>query len=300
MSKHPEAKPTIAPSAVVEEYRDWLVTERALAPSTIKYYVAAAQLFVSECQRDDLQSLALGEVTGFMVRHCSQLAVGTAKNLATGLRSFLGYLHMVGLTDHQLAQAVPAPVRPHGGLPRWMSSPELEALLAASVDGAEGRRDHAILVMLVRLGLRAGEVAGLSLDDIDWHAGEITVRGKGACTEALPLPVDVGEALVAYLKHGRVKTDCRALFLRARVPLGLSANEVADVVRRAATRAGLSSIGPHRLRHSAATAMLRAGASLDEVGQVLRQRDAAVTAHYAKVDFVALRRLATPWPGDAA
>jgi integrase/recombinase XerD len=299
MSKHPEAKPTIAPSAVVEEYRDWLVTERSLAPGTVKNYVGAARLFVSEYQGRDLQSLTLAEVTGFMVRHCPRLAVGTATNLASGLRSFLGYLHMIGLTDHQLAQAVPAPPRPHGGLPRWLASPQVEALLASHDTSAMGRRDHAILVMLVRLGLRAAEVAGLSLDDIDWHAGEITVRGKGSCIEALPLPVDVGEALVAYLKHGRAKTSCRALFLRASAPVGLSASEVAGV-RRAATRAGLSSIGPHRLRHSAATAMLRAGASLDEVGQVLRQRDAAVTAHYAKVDFVALRQLATPWPGDAA
>ena len=299
MSQHPAS--TAAPGTVVEAYRDWLVTERSLAPSTIRYYVAGARLFVSECRRDDLQSLTLDEVTTFMVRHCPQLAVGSAKKLATGLRSFLGYLHLQGLTDHQLAQAVPAPPRSQEGLPRWMASPELEALLAASDDqSAIAARDHAILVMLVRLGLRAAEVAGLSLDDIDWHAGEITVRGKGACIEALPLPVDVGEALVAYLKHGRAKTSCRAFFLRAGAPVGLSTTEVAGVVRRAAARAGLSSIGPHRLRHSAATAMLRAGASLDEVGQVLRQRDPVVTAHYAKVDFVALRQLAAPWPGDAA
>jgi site-specific recombinase XerD len=182
-----------------------------------------------------------------------------------------------------------------------LSSPELVALLAASDETSEvGRRDHAILVILVRLGLRAAEVAGLSLDDIDWRAGEITVSGKGARTERLPLPVDVGEALVAYLEHGRPKTCCRALFLRANAPLGLSAGSVADVVRRTCVRAGMPSVGPHQLRHSAATAMLRAGASLDEVGQVLRQRDSAVTAHYAKVDFVALRQLATPWPGDPA
>ncbi len=237
-----------------------------------------------------------------MVRHSRRFGVGSAKKLATGLRSFLGYLYVRGLTERQLAQAVPAPPCPHGaGLPRWLSSPELVLLLAAGDEkSGVGRRDHAILVMLVRLGLRAGEVAGLSLDDIDWRAGEITVSGKGARTERLPLPVDVGEAVVAYLRQGRAKTSCRALFLRADGLLGLSAGGVADVVRRACVRAGMSSVGPHRLRHSAATAMLRAGASLDEVGQVLRQRDAAVTAHYAKVDFVALRQLAAPWPGDAA
>ena len=146
-------------------------------------------------------------------------------------------------------------------------------LLAANDEKSDvGRRDHAILVILIRLGLRAAEVAGLSLDDIDWRVGEITVSGKGARTERLPLPVDVGEALVAYLKNGRAKTSCRALFLgHAAAPLGMSATGVADVVRRACVGAGMSPVGPHRLRHSAATAMFRAGASLDEVGQVLRR-----------------------------
>jgi site-specific recombinase XerD len=278
------------------------VSERALAASTIGYYVSAARLLVAECEERDLQQLTLGEVTEFMVRHSRRLAVGTARNLAVGLRSFLGWLHVQGCIDQRLAQAVPAPSGPReSGLPRWLSSPELAALLAARDDkSALERRDHAIVVMLVRLGLRAGEVAGLSLDDIDWHAGQITVSGTGARTERLPLPVDVGEALVAYPKRGRPKTDCRALFLGADAPLGLSATGVADVVRRAFVRAGMSAVGPHRLRHSAATAMMRAGASLDEVGQVLRQRDAAVTARYAKVDFVALRQLAVPWPGEVA
>ena len=302
MSEYPKEASSSSAVELVEDYRGWLVTERALAANTIDYYVRAARLLLWELEGRDLAELTLGEVSGVMVRHSRRLGVGSAKNLATGLRSFLGYLYLRGLSDRQLAQAVPAPPRPHGaGLPRWLSSPELVALLAASDETSEvGRRDHAILVILVRLGLRAAEVAGLSLDDIDWRAGEITVSGKGARTERLPLPVDVGEALVAYLEHGRPKTCCRALFLRADAPLGLSAGSVAEVVRRACVRAGMPSVGPHRLRHSAATAMLRAGASLDEVGQVLRQRDAAVTAHYAKVDFVALRQLATPWPGDPA
>ncbi len=302
MSEYPKASCPGSNVQLVEDYRSWLVTERALAPNTVRYYVPAARLLLSDCGGRDLRDLTLADVTEFMVRHSRRLAVGTAKNLAVGLRSFLTYLHVEGVTDLQLAQAVPAPPGPHeSGLPRWLGSPEVAALLAVHDDRSVlGRRDHAIVVMLVRLGLRAGEVAGLSLDDIDWHAGEIIVRGKGARTERLPLPVDVGEALVAYLKHGRPKTDCRALFLRANVPLGLSASGVGGVVQRASARAGLHAIGPHRLRHSAATAMLRAGASLDEVGQVLRQRDAQVIARYAKVDFVALRTLAAPWPGDAA
>lgn len=302
MSEHPKAISVSSYVQLVEDYRNWLVTERALAPNTIRYYVPAARLLLSECGGRVLRGLTLADVTQFMVRHSRRLSVGRAKALASGLRSFLRYLHLEGVTDQQLAQAVPAPCGPReSGLPRWLGSPELAVLLAVRDDKSElGRRDHAIVLMLVRLGVRASEVAGLSLDDIDWHAGEIVVRDKQARTERLPLPVDVGEALVAYLRHGRPKTDCRALFLGAKAPLGLSASGVGDVVRRVSAGAGLHAVGPHRLRHSAATAMLRAGASLDEVGQVLRQRDARVTARYAKVDFVALRQLAAPWPGGGA
>jgi site-specific recombinase XerD len=174
-------------------------------------------------------------------------------------------------------------------------------LAARDEKSALGLRDHALVVVLFRLGLRAGEVAGLRLDDIDWHDGELLiVGGKQARTERLPLPVDVGQAVVAYLKHERARASCRALFLRADAPLGLSASGVARVLQRACIRAGIGVVGPQRLRHSTATAMLRAGASIDEVGQVLRQRNGRVTAHYAKVDFVELRKLAAPWPGDSA
>lgn len=289
--------------ALVEDYRYWLVAERSLAPSTVRYYVAGARLFLSEFDDKDLKSLTVGEVTGFMVRHCPRLSVGNAKNLATSLRSLLGYLYLQGFTDRLLASAVPAPSGPHGGnLPRWLGAADLAALLADDSDrSALGRRDHAIVVLLARLGLRAGEVAALSLDDLDWRAGEIVVRGKGDRRERLPLPVDVGEALVGYLRHGRPRTACRALFVQAQRPrVGLSASSMAGVVRRACLRAGVAPVGAHRLRHSAATAMLRAGASLEEVGQVLRQRSTQVTALYAKVDFVALRTLAMPWPGGLA
>ena len=285
--------------ALVEDYRCWLVTERSLAASTIRYYVAGARLFLSEFDEARLWSLSLGEVTGFVVRHCPRLSVGTAKNLATSLRSLLGYLYLQGLTDRRLASGVPTPSGPHGGnLPRWLGPADLAALLDDQSPTTVGRRDHAIVVMLARLGLRAAEVAGLSLDDMDWRAGEIVVRGKGDRVEGLPLPVDVGEAGVAYLWHGRPPTECRALFVGVNRPwTGLSASAIGGVVRRACVRSGVAPVGAHRLRHSAATAMLRAGASLEEVGQVLRQRSTQVTALYAKVDFVALGTLALPWPG---
>jgi integrase/recombinase XerD len=288
---------------LVEHYRGWLVAERSLAPATVKYYVSAARLFLSECGGLELKSLTLGEVTRFVVRQCPRFSAGHAKNLVTGLRSLLGYLYLEGLTDRQLAPAVPTPSGWHGSnLPKGLGADALAALLAVGDDAtAVGRRDHAIVVLLARLGLRAGEVCSLTLDDIDWSQGEIVVRGKGSRTEALPMPVDVGEALVGYLRTGRPKASCRSLFLRAHAPMvGLSSSSICGVVHRACIRAGVPPVGAHRLRHSAATAMLRAGASLEEVGQVLRQRSTQVTALYAKVDFVALATLALPWPGDAA
>jgi site-specific recombinase XerD len=302
MSDQGDAALTGASEELVEHYRGWLVAERSLAPATIKYYVSAARLFLSECGGRDLKSLTLGEVTGFVVRQCPRVSVGAAKNLVTGVRSLLGYLYLEGLTDRQLSPGVPAPSGWHGSnLPRGLGADALAALLADGDASAVGLRDHAIVVMLARLGLRAGEVAALTLDDIDWSQGEIVVRGKGSRTEALPLPVDVGEAVASYLHDGRPPAACRSLFLRASAPMaGLSSSGICGVVHRACVRVGVSPVGAHRLRHSAATGMLRAGASLEEIGQVLRQRSTQVTALYAKVDFVALAALALPWPGDAA
>jgi integrase len=163
-----------------------------------------------------------------------------------------------------------------------------------------GRRDYAILVLLIRLGLRAAEVATLRLDDIDWRAGEIVVRGKGRTEERLPLPPDVGAAIAAYLRRGRPRRPEREVFLRVCAPIrGLAPQGVSEVVRAASERAGLGSFGAHRLRHTAGTQMLQAGASLPEVAQVLRHRTVATTAIYAKVDHLALRELAVPWPGSA-
>ena len=230
--------------------------------------------------------------------------MASAKVLVVGLRSLLRFLFLAGHTRQQLAWAVPSPAGFAGGsLPRALEPGAVAVLLAGCDRGtAVGRRDFAILVLLARLGLRGGEAAALALDDIDWHRGEIMVRGKGGRRDRLPLPGDVGEALVAYLRDGRpAVAGCRTLFLRVRAPMGaLGTRGVADVVRLAGRRAGLPAFGPHRLRHSAATAMLRNGASLTEVGQVLRQARAATTAIYAKVDRAALRALAQPWPEEAS
>ena len=157
------------------------------------------------------------------------------------------------------------------------------------------------MTLLIRLGLRSGEVAGLTLDDLDWNHGELVVRGKGSRQECLPLPVDVGEALVAYLNGGRPAADCRAVFLRVKAPItAMTSSAVTQTVASACKRAGLAPVGAHRLRHSAATTMLHAGVPLADVGQVLRQTALSTTAIYAKVDRVALRALARPWPGALA
>jgi integrase/recombinase XerD len=289
---------------LVEEYRAYLASGRGLAASSVERYLGPAWLFLSECERPDgldLGGLRAGDVTAFVVGQCRGRRVGSAKMLVTALRSLLRFLFLEGYTPFPLAQAVPTATGwADQSLPRGLDAEAVAALLA-SCDRRTvvGARDFAIVTMLRRLGLRAGEVAALELDDVDWRHGEMVVRGKGGREDRLPLPVDVGEAIVAYLHH-RPRVGCRALFLRVRAPIGgLTSDGVQDVVRGLCARAGLPSAGPHRLRHHAATAMLAGGASLPEIGQVLRHARLATTNLYAKVDRVALRAIAQPWPGGA-
>ena len=290
---------------VVAAYREYLACERGLAAGTMCRYVAVARLFLSECERPDgldLQHLTAGDVTSFVVGQFRGPRAGSATALVTGLRSLLRFLLVAGYSDRQLAQAVPtATVWAGGSLPRALRVEVIAAMRAGCDEHTVvGLRDLAILTVLQRMGLRAGEVAGLELADVDWHQGEIVVHGKGNRQEHLPLPADVGEAVVAYL-HRRPRVQCRALFLKVRAPIrGLTREVVGQLVRAACRRAGLPAVGPHRLRHSAATATLAGGASLSEVGQLLRQRSETSTAIYAKVDRSALRTLAQPWPGGAA
>lgn len=289
--------------ALLEEYRRCLVDEQGLKKNTVASYLGAARLFLSECgylNGAGLEQLSAAQVTGFVVEQCRRRRCGAAKVLVTGLRSLLRFLFVAGYTSHQLAGAVPTPSSFSGSsLPRPLDSQAVAALLGnCDRNRALGRRDFAILTVLARLCLRASEVAALELDDLDWHRGEVVIRGKGGRRDRLPLPVDVGEALIAYLCDGRPVLGCRVLFLRAHAPIGgLSPEGVAGVVRSACTRAGVAPVGPHRLRHHGASAMLQGGATLAEVGQALRHRDAVTTAVYAKVDRVALRALAQRWPG---
>jgi site-specific recombinase XerC len=298
------AEPGTAAEVLLGRYRAYLVSERGLAASTVGHYMVEARLFLERAAGADLgglAGLAAAGVSGFVAAECCRRGTGSAKMLVTALRSLLRFLFADGLLAADLAAAVPAVAGWRGaGLPKALPAGHVAALLACcDRETAAGRRDFAVLMLLARLGLRAGEVAALGLDDISWRAGEIVIRGKGRRDEQMPLPADVGEALAGYLRYGRpAGAGSRAVFVRECAPAGpLSAGAVKAIVRRACRRAGLAEAGAHRLRHTAAVQMLRAGSPLAEIGQVLRHRSAATTAIYAKVDHAALAALALPWPG---
>lgn len=288
---------------ILDRYRRFLTTERGLAQVTVLRYVDCLRPFLERRIRDgdlDLASLTPADVTSFAVAWCPCLNTGVAKLTVTALRSFLGFLHLDGVTERSLVPAVPSVLRRRlAGLPKGLEPDQMRRLLAAcDAEIAVGCRDLAILTLLVRLGLRRGEVAGLGLDDIDWRAGTIRVRGKGNCHERLPVPPDVGRRLAEYLRHARpADAQGRIVFVRHFAPHhALGPSRVSGIVADAARRAGLGRVHAHRLRHTAATELLRAGASFPEIGHLLRHRRAETTAIYAKVDRDSLRLIARPWP----
>ena len=305
----PPATPKGPVEVMLERYRHYLTVERGVSKATTCGYIYALRPFL--CGRAspdgldlDLDHLSAADVTAFIVATCRHQARGTAKLTVTALRSLLRFLHLEGVIKWPLAAAVPSVAGWRlAGLPKGLERDQVESLLASCDRRTRmGRRDFAILTLLVRLGLRAGEVAALELDDVDWRSGEITVHGKGNRAERLPLPADVGEALAAYLRRGRpASAEGRRVFVRLRAPhCTLTSTGVTQIVAAAAKRAGLGKIRAHRLRHTAATQMLRAGASLSEIGQLLRHRSTLTTSIYAKVDRDALRTIARAWPGGVA
>jgi integrase/recombinase XerD len=290
---------------LVDEYRRHLIHDRGLSASTVSRYARFAKQFLS--QRASRIGTALGveglssaEVNAYLLLASSRLVVDSAKREAADLRALLRFLYLRRVIESDLGAAMPPVAAWRGArLPRAVGAADVDAVLGGcDRSTASGRRDYAILCLLARLGLRRGEVAALRLDDVDWRRGEISVRGKARRVDRLPLPVEVGEALVAYLREGRPACGCRQLFVTVYAPYRpINSNSITDLVYRACRRAGLARVGGHRLRHALATQMLRRGGDLIEIAQVLRHSDLGTTSGYAKVDRAALRIVAQPWPG---
>jgi len=283
-----------------------LEQERGLSKATLHNYLPVIHCFLTERFGSDdvaLSEIDASDVTRFVLRYAHTMSCRRAQLMTTALRRFFRFLYFRGDIASDLALSVPTVADwKMSELPKSLEPEEVEHLLQnCNRCTSIGQRDYAVLILLARLGLRAGEIVAMKLDDIDWEAGLITIRGKGGRHDQLPIPHDVGEALATYLRHGRPLCNTRHVFVRARAPhIEFSSSvAIANIVRRALRRAGLDPIrkGAHLLRHSLATHMLRQGGSLAEVGEILRHRDSNTTAIYAKVDLTALRMLAPQWPG---
>jgi site-specific recombinase XerD len=287
--------------ALLLAYRGYLLAERGLAAGTVAQYLRYADAFMSWLSTSveaGVPGLSAERVTTFVMVWCPGRSAAQGKMMVTALRSLLRFLHVSGHLSVPLVDAVPSvPGWRRVRLPQTMDAGRVAGVLAGCDRcTAAGRRDFAVILLMARLGLRAGEVAALQLNDVDWQAGLLTVRGKGNRLDALPLPVEVGEAMADYLQHGRPQTPARPqMFVCALAPFGpLHTNTIISIVRRACQRVAIPPFGPHRLRHAVACDLLSLGASLEEIGQLLRHSEQATTAQYAKVDLARLRELVMP------
>ena len=289
-----------------QAYEHHLREARGLASATIANYVPFIRSFLKDRFGDEpitLSHLCASDVVRFVQRQAPRLHPKRAKLLTSALRSFLQYACYRGKTKLDLAAAVPVVANwSMSSIPRAIHADQVRQLLAGiNRRSAMGCRDYAILLLLARLGLRSGEVAFLELDDIDWSTGKLSVRGKSGRRSELPLPAEVGEAIAAYLRHGRPQSTDRRVFLRAKAPIHgfRGASGVGSIVRHCILRAGLDTptYGAHQFRHGLATELLRQGASLGEIGELLGHHNPQTTKIYTKVDLDVLRTLALPWPG---
>jgi site-specific recombinase XerD len=302
------ALPLITPQDQISgEFGDYLQRERGLAPATFLRRLPTIRRFMCEvcpAGMDDLGKIRQSDVVRYVERHARDGSPQSGKSMCSSLRAFLRYLHHKGLNPLSLAGCVPA-IRQWklANLPTYLSPEQVQKVLdSCNRASATGRRDYAILMMLAKLGLRADEVATLALDDIDWRSGEMRVHAKGRQQGVMPIPPDVGAAVVDYLRDGRPKSSCRRLFLRTLAPrVGFASSyAITMIAKTALKRAGIRGFarqGAHVFRHSLATELLRSGATLSEIGQLLRHKSHDTTRIYAKVDIDALRTLSLPWLG---
>jgi integrase/recombinase XerD len=289
-------------------YEAHLRDDRALAAATIINYVPFVRDFLRHrfgAGDVKLARLSADDVVHFVRHEAPRLHRKRAKLMTTALRSFLRYARFCGEFHTDLAAAVPVvPNWSMTSIPRGIAPEQVRQLLA-SIDRrtANGRRDYAILLLLARLGLRSGEVVSVTLDDIDWETGQLSVHGKSGQRNALPLSAEVGRAIAAYLKRGRPRSTSRSVFLRAKAPVRAlrGASAIGSIVRHSLLRSGVvaPTLGAHQFRHGLATEMLRRGASLGEIGDLLGHHNPQTTTIYTKVDIQALRELALPWPQSA-
>jgi integrase/recombinase XerD len=295
---HPDRS---ALSRLLQDYERFLRAERGLAASTVMAHLAIVRRFLTGHFKNRplrLRDLRPPDLHRVVLREAGQVSRTHARATVTTLRSFVRFLYQRGAISRDLAAALPGVAQWRWAhLPKALPPEHIERLLrSCDRRTPAGVRDYAILLLLARLGLRGGEVRALTLDDVDWDRGEVLVRGKGPRHERLPLPADVGTALVHYLEHARPACATRHVFVRLHAPRhGLRLSAVCCVVRRALHRAGLnpSFKGAHLLRHSLATHLLRRGASLDEIGYLLRHRQPTTTQIYAKVDLVGTHEVAS-------
>ena len=292
-------------AAILDRYEKHLRSERGLTTATIINYLPFARKFLSDRFGEGpflLKVVRPCDISGFILRHVRTMSCRRAQLMTTVFRSFFRFLFQRGELQVDLAPSIPTVADWRlSTLPRYITAEEVIRVLGScDRHTATGRRDYALLLLLARLGLRAGEIVAMQLEDIDWRSGEILVRGKGLLYDRMPLPVDVGQALAVYLRHDRLSSKTRRVFVCSKAPQrGFSGpSTVSTIVRRALDRAGLHPgfKGAHLLRHSLATSMIRSGASMSEIGEILRHRSPSTTEIYAKLDFEGLRSLAQPWP----
>jgi site-specific recombinase XerD len=303
----PAQPQTSSATDLLNSYEGFLRRDRGLAENSVHVYSPFIRIFLtaSSTETGCLAENALDPTTirDFLVTHTRGRSEEYVRLLSVALRSFLRFLFLRGEVHRDLSGSVPM-VRKYRQAtpPAFLSPQEVErALTVTNLTTATGRRDYAILLLLARLGLRAGEIVALELDDIHWRTGEIVIHGKGRLVEPLPLLSDVGEALAAYIREARGASSSRCVFLRMFAPhIGLTGPAaVGHIVRRALARAGVRRRGrgaAHLFRHGLATKMIRNGASIVEISEVLRHRSDATTGIYAQVSFEALRAVAQPWP----